>query len=120
MDHINNGPYQLLKKHLATKTKAKALKKFKILKDNEFIDNKLYYYPTPIDSLVSRLYGQPKTHKPGVHIHHIVSYSGSTLYSLNKYVANIVKAYVKDENDNSKHSNTFSNYIKELPLRMVR
>ena len=64
-----------------------------------------------------RLYGQPKIHKPGVHIHPIVSYSGSKLYSLNKYTANIPKAYVKDENDNSKDSNTFSNYIKELPLR---
>ena len=120
MDHINNGPYQLLKKHPATKTKAKALKKLKILEDTEFVDNKLYYYLTPIDSLVSRLYGQPKIHKPGVHIHHIVSYSDSTLYSLNKNIANIVKAYVKDENDNTKHSNTFSNYIKELPLRMAR
>ena len=120
MDQIKNGPYQLVKKHPATKIKAKTLKKLKVLKDNKYSNNKWYYYLKPVDSLVPRLYGQPKIHKPGVHIHAIVSYSGSTLYSLNKYIANIPKAYVKDEDDNTKDSNTFSNYIKELPLRMAR
>ena len=41
MDHINNGPCQLLKKDPATKLKAKGLKELKVLKDNGFIDNKL-------------------------------------------------------------------------------
>ena len=49
MDHINNGPYQLLKKDLTTKIKTKTLKQLKVLKDNEFIDNKLYYYLKPTD-----------------------------------------------------------------------
>ena len=40
MDHINNGPYQLLKKD-PTKIKTKTLKQLKVLKDNEFNDNKL-------------------------------------------------------------------------------
>ena len=44
MDHINNGPYQLLKKDPTTKIKAKRLRQVKSLKDNEFIDNKLYYF----------------------------------------------------------------------------
>ena len=41
MDHINNGPYQLLKKDPTNKIKSKTLKQLKVLKDNEFIDNKL-------------------------------------------------------------------------------
>ena len=41
MDHINNGPYQLLKKDPTAKIKGKTSKKLKVLKDNEFIDNKL-------------------------------------------------------------------------------
>ena len=41
MDHINNGPYQLLKKDPTNKIKTKRLKQLKVLKDNEFIDNKL-------------------------------------------------------------------------------
>ena len=68
MDHINNGPYQLLKKDLTTKIKTKTLKQLKVLKDNEFIDNKLYYYLKPTDSPAPRFYGQPKIHKPGVPI----------------------------------------------------
>ena len=60
MDHINNGPYQLLKKDLTTKIKTKTLKQLKVLKDNEFIDNKLYYYLKPTDLPVPRFYGQPK------------------------------------------------------------
>ena len=59
MDHINNRPYQLLKKDPTTKIKTKALKQLKVLKDNEFIDNKLYYYLKPTNSPAPRLYGQP-------------------------------------------------------------
>ena len=116
MDHINNGPYQLLKKESTTKIKTKTLKQLKVLKDNEFIVNKLYYYLKPTDSPVPEFYGQPKTQKPGVPIHPIVSYSSSLLCSLNKYIANILKAYVKDKNKNAKNSTTFSNYIRKVPI----
>ena len=50
MDHINNGPYQLLEKDPTSKIKTKTLKQLKVLKDNKFIDNKLYYYLKPTDS----------------------------------------------------------------------
>ena len=44
VDHINNGPYQFLKKSSpATKIKAKILKQLKALKDNEFIDREIKY-----------------------------------------------------------------------------
>ena len=89
IDHINNGPYQLLKKDITTKIKAKTLKQLKVLKDNEIIDNKLYYYLKPTYTPAPRFYGQPKIHKPGVHMRPIVSYCGSSLYNLKKYIANI-------------------------------
>ena len=41
MDHINNGPNQLLRKDPTAKIKVKTSKKLKVLKDNGFIDNKL-------------------------------------------------------------------------------
>ena len=91
MVHINNGPYQLLKKDPTTKIKTKTLKQLKVVKDNEFIDNKLYYYLKLTDSPPPRFYDQPKIHKPRVPIRPILSYSGSPLYSLNKYIANILK-----------------------------
>ena len=92
MDHINSGPYQLRKKDPATKIKPKTLKQLKTLKDNELIDNELYYYLKPTDSPAPRFYGHPKIHNPGVPIHPTVSCSGSLLYNLNKYIANILKA----------------------------
>ena len=114
MDHLSNGPYQLLKKEPTTKIKTKTLKQLKVLKDNEFIDNKLYYYLKPTDSPAPRFYGQPKIHKPGVPIRPIVSYTGSLLYNCNKYyLGNILKIYVKDENNSAKKSTTFSNYIHQ-------
>ena len=90
----------------------------KVLKDNEFIDNKLYYYLKLTDSPAPRFYCQPKIHKPRVPIRPIFSYSGSPLYNLNKYIANILKAYVPDENRNAKNSTTFSNYM--FSLKMMR
>ena len=83
MDHINNGPYQLLKKDPTTKIKTKTLKQLKVLKDNKFIDNKLYYYRKHTDSPAPRFNGQTKIHKLGVPIRPIVSYSDSPLYKTN-------------------------------------
>ena len=62
-----------------------------------------------------RRYGQPKIHNPGVPILPIVLYSDSPLYNLNKYIPNILKAYVKDEKNNAKNSTMFSNYIRNVP-----
>ena len=115
MDHINNGPYQLLNKDPTTKIKTKTLKQLKVLKDNEFTDNKLYYYLKPTDSPAPRFYGQPKIHKPRVPIRP-ASYNGSLLYNLNKYIANILKAYVRDENNNAKNYTMFSHHIRNVPM----
>ena len=89
---MNNCPYQLLKKKDPTiKIKTKTLKQLKILRDNEFIDNELYYYVKPTDLPAPRFYGQPQIHMPEFPIRPIVSYSGSPLYNLNKYIANMLK-----------------------------
>ena len=77
IDHINSGPYQLLKRDPTIKIKARTLKQVKSLKDNDFIEDELYYYLKPTDSHVPRFYGQPNIHQPGVPIRPIVSYSGS-------------------------------------------
>ena len=65
------------------------------MEDNEFIYNKLYCYLIPTDLPGPRFYGQPKIRYPGVSIRPIVTYSGSQLYNINKYIANILKAKVK-------------------------
>ena len=89
---------------------------FRVSVDNEFINNKLYYYLKSTEPPAPRFYRRPKISKPGVPILPIVSYSGSPLYKLNKHVASILKANVKDENDNAKNSTTFSNYSRNVPI----
>ena len=103
-------------KKQTNKIKTKTSKQLKVLKDNEFIDNRLYYYLKPTDSPAPGFYVQPKIHKPVVPIRPIVSHSGSPLDNLNKYIANILKAYVKNENNNTKNSATSSNYIRNVPI----
>ena len=117
MHHINNGPYQFLKKVPTTNIKAKTFKQLKALKDNDFIDNKFYYYLKPTDSPAPRLYGQPKIQKPVLAICPIVSCTGSKLHNLKKYIANILKGYVKDENNNAKNSTTFSSNMRNVPTK---
>ena len=106
----------ITKKDPNTKIKANTLKQLKALNDNEFIDNKLYYYLKPTDSPVPRFRGQSKIQKPGIPIRPTVSYSGFPLYNLNKFITNILKAYVKDENNNAKNSTTFSSHIRNVPI----
>ena len=72
MNHINNGPYESLRKDPATNIKGKTLRQLKALNDNSWL----------------RSYGQPKIHKPEVTLRLFVSYSGFKLYNLNKYIAN--------------------------------
>ena len=48
----------------------------------------------------------------------IVSYSDFPLYNHNKYIANILKAYVKDKNNNAKKFTKFSNYIINFPIEV--
>ena len=38
------------------------------------------------------------------------------MYNLNKHIANILKTYVKHENNNAKNSTRFSNYIRNVPI----
>ena len=49
-------------------------------------------------------------------MHAIGSCSSSLFYKLNKYTANILKAYVKDENNNNKKSTTFSKCIRNVHI----
>ena len=116
MDHISNGPYQLLKKDPTTKIKAKRLKQVKVLKENEFIDNKLYYFLKPTDSPAPRFYVKPKICKPRVPICPIVSYSGYLYYNLSKYIANILKMKITTPIIQP----CFPTTSEMFPLKMVR
>ena len=82
--------------------------------DNRFTDNKICYYLKPTDSPASKFYHHPKIHQPGVATQ-FVSCSSSLLCNLSTYLATILKAYVKDENNKVKDSTMFSDYIRNVP-----
>ena len=112
-DHIDNGPYERLESDPMNDIKKEVWRKCKDLADREIIDQQLYYKIKPTDSHAPRFYGLPKIHKPGIPIRPIVSYVGSPLYNLSKYVAYILKPYAKNETQHSKNSTTFSEFIRE-------
>ena len=68
--------------------KANLLKKLKVLKDNDFIGNESYYYLKPTDSPEPTFYCQPRIQQSRVPVHPIISYSGSPLDNLKKYITN--------------------------------
>ena len=95
------------------------MKQLKFLKDNELIDCKSYFYVRPTNLPAFRFHGQ-QMQKRGVPIPPIVSCSGSQLYNLYKYIANILKKIkdknVEDEKNNAKNSTMFPNYISNVPI----
>ena len=58
--------------------------------DNEFINNKLYCSLRPTDLPTPRF-----SPVPIAYVCPIVSFSGSLLYNLNKYIANTPKIFMK-------------------------
>ena len=104
MDHINNGPYQLIKEDPTINIKTKTLKPLKGSEGQRVHDSKLYYYLIPADL------PEPYTSQEFLYVllFHIVA---PGWYNLNKYIADIFIAYIKDQNNNAKNSTTFSNYI---------
>ena len=73
------------------------------------------FYLNPTDSFAPRFYCQPKMHKPSTSINFVVWYTSSPLGTITKYIANILKAYVKDENNVVKNF-SFSDYIRNVPI----
>ena len=122
MVYLNNGPYQLYKTVLTSKVKAKALKYLET-REQIITDNQLYYYLKSVELLAPKFHSQPKNkdktkqkNKPKVPLCLIISYTGSLLYNINKNKANILKAYIKDENDKVNNFTMFSNYIRNVSI----
>ena len=86
------------------------------MKEKEFIDQTLYNKLKPTDSPAPRFYGLPKIHKPTIPIRPIVSYTGTPLYNLSKYVADILTTYTKNPDKHTENSKQFSEYIRNVTI----
>ena len=69
--------------------------KLQRLLDRNIIDKELYWKLKFTDSSALRFYGLPKIHKPEIPIRPIVSYTGTPLYKLSRYIASILSTDTK-------------------------
>ena len=113
-EHINNGPYKLLKRDPTEIIKRETRSILLALNKEGFIPDMLYYRLRPSDTPPPRFYGLPKVHKQGIPIRPIVSCTGTPLYNLSKHIASILSNYTKS--DHCKNSQEFSQYIRNLTI----
>ena len=125
MDHINNGPYQILKKDPTAKIKPKTLKQLKALKDNTFIDIKQYYYLKLTDSPASRLNSHKKKKKNSqeflyVLLFHVVTTHCTVLANIPKNEKDINKKMLKMKIVLQRILPRFSTPSEMFTLKMAR
>ena len=86
-------------------------RKLNVLRDNKLIDQQQYLKLKPTGSQPPRFYGLPNIHKDGIPVRPIVSYTGTPLYEVSKYIAEILKPHGKQKEQHTSNSKSFSTFI---------
>ena len=94
-EHLTSGQYTKLKKDPTSSIVSQVTKKLIELKDDNLIEKLGYFKLKPTGTQTPRFYGLPKIHKEGTPMRPIVSYTGTPLYEISKFIANILKPYGK-------------------------
>ena len=110
-EHLENGPYIKTKKDPTSSVVSQITRKLSVLRDNKLIDQQQYLKLKPTGSQPPRFYGLPKIHKDGIPVRLIVSYTGTPLYEVLKYIAEILKPYGKQKEQHTNNSKSFSTFI---------
>ena len=110
-EHLTSGPYTKLKKDPTSSVVSKVTKKLIELRDNNLIKRQEYIKLKPTGTQPPRFYGLPKIHKDGIPMRPIVSYTGTPLYEISKYIANILRPYGKLKEQHTHSSKSFSTFI---------
>lgn len=108
--------FQLLDKNPANEIKAETLKQLKSFKGNKIMDFRLYYYPKRIGKHAPGFYGHLKLHKPVTNGWPFLLYGGFSIYNLNRYIANTLKTYAKDEKNYVRNWTIFPKFLKDVPI----
>ena len=110
-EHLTSGPYTKLKKDPTSSVVSKVTKKLIEVRDNNLIEQQKYFKLKPTGTQPPRFYGLPKIHKDGTPMQPIVSYTGTPLYEISKYIANILRPYGKLKEQHTNSSKSFSTFI---------
>ena len=109
-ERLENGPYIKIKKD-PTSSVVSQIIKLSVLRDNKLIDQQQYLKLKPTGSQPRRFYGLPRIHKDRIPVRPIVSYTGTPLYEVLKYIAEILKPYGKQKEQHTNNSKSFSTFI---------
>ena len=110
-EHLTSGPYTKLKKDPTSSIVSKVTKELIELRDNNLIEQQEYFRLKPTGKQPPRFYDLLKIHKDGTPLRAIVSYTGTPLYEISKYIANILKPYGKLKEQHTDSSKSFSTFI---------
>ena len=110
-EHLTSGPYTKLKKDPTSSIVSKVTKKLIELRDNNLIEQQEYFRLNATGTQPPRFYGLPEIHKDGTPMRPIVSYTGTPLYEMSKFIANILKLYGKLKEQHIHSSKSFSAFI---------
>lgn len=80
------------------------------------MDFRLYYYPKRIGKHAPGFYGHLKLHKPVTIGWPFLLYGGFSIYDLNRYIANTLKTYDKDEKNYVRNWTIFPKFLKDAPI----
>ena len=66
--------------------------------------------------IIPRFFGLPKIHKDGLPARRIVSYTGTPLYEVSKYIAEMLKPNGKQKEQHTNNSKSFSTFIRQQTI----
>ena len=115
-EHLENGPYIKIKKDLTNNVVPQITRKLSVLRDNKLIHQQRYLKFQPIGSQLPRFLRLPKIHKDRIPVRPIVSYTGTPLYEVSEYIAEILKPYGQQKEQHTNNSKSFSTFIRQQTI----
>ena len=83
--------------------------KLSVFRDNKLIDQQQYLKLKPTGSQPPRFYGL-------IQVRPIVSYTGTPLYEVSRYIAEILRPYGKQKEQHTNNSKSFSTFIRQQTI----
>ena len=112
----NSATYQVISKNPICSIEKRLNRFIWKLYKNDKISTYLYKTLRSSDSVLPRIYGLPKIHKPNVPLRPIVSFIGTATYQLAKFLKQILAPLVGNTQYTVKNSSKFVEFISSIKL----
>ena len=108
--------YKAIEKDPTMEIKDALCKQLKTIKEEGQLSEAQYRRMLPTQTQIPRMYGHPKIHKPGNPLREIVDGSGGVVKQVDKFISNVIKHYVGDNEYYVKNSAHFVEQMKEVKV----